>query len=489
MTFEALLSIAPRYRVAEQAAQADGSAIFVCIRGAHADGHAFAPEAYARGCRLFVSEQPLTLPADAEAVIVPDTHAALASLACAHAGNPSREIAVIGITGTKGKTTTALLLAHILNSAGVRCGYIGTNGMDTGDGNPCVTANTTPDAVTLQNALRGMVTAGCRAVALEVSSQALKLCRVAGTAFDSCIFTNLSPDHIGPSEHPDLADYAACKRKLFVDYPTRAVLCNTDDPFSETLLADTHAPLCVRCATDARADWSVRDITPYRTGTELGSRFTVLHAGKDPISCRLPLIGSGNVSNALLAIACAAERFGVPATVAARALENVRIAGRSEVTGLANGALAVIDYAHNGVSLRRLLCDLREYNPRRLVVLFGSVGERTRLRRRELGEVAEDCSDLAILTSDNPGLENPQAIIRDIAFGMNRTPHMEIPDRREAISAAVSLLRPDDILVLAGKGHERYQLIGKEKRPFCEREILREFGVLAHDGQSEPNRI
>ena len=140
--------------------------------------------------------------------------------------------------------------------------------------------------------------------------------------------------------------------------------------------------------------------------------------------------------------------------------------------GLPNGALAVIDYAHNGVSLRRLLCDLREYRPDRLIVLFGSVGERTRLRRRELGEVVEECADLAILTSDNPGCEDPNAIIRDIAVGMVNTPHMEIPDRRDAISAAVGLLRPNDILVLAGKGHERYQLIGKEKRPFCEREIL-----------------
>ncbi len=484
MTFEALLSQANRYRITEQAKQANGAAIFVCIRGAHADGHGFAPEAYAQGCRLFVAERPLPLPADAVTITVPDTHTALAALACAHAGNPSHELAVIGITGTKGKTTTALLLSQILNAAGVRCGYIGTNGMDSGNGNPCVTANTTPDAVTLQNALREMVTAGCRAVALEVSSQALKLGRVEGTAFDSCIFTNLSPDHIGPAEHPDFADYAACKRKLFVDYPIRAVLCNTDDPFSATLLADTHAPLCVRCSAHIPADWSVRDMEPYRRGTELGSRFTVLHAGGDPTPCCLPLIGSGNVSNALLAIACAAERFGVSPTVAARALESVGIAGRSEVLGLANGALAVIDYAHNGVSLRHLLCDLRKYRPNRLIVLFGSVGERTRLRRRELGEVAEECADLAILTSDNPGCEDPTAIIRDIALGMDRTPHMEIPDRREAILTAVGLLHPDDILVLAGKGHERYQLIGKQKCPFCEREILKAAGLCPSPTQT-----
>lgn len=164
----------------------------------------------------------------------------------------------------------------------------------------------------------------------------------------------------------------------------------------------------------------------------------------------------------------------------------MRIAGRSEVMGLPNGALAVIDYAHNGVSLRRLLCDLREYRPSRLIVLFGSVGERTRLRRRELGEVAEECADLAILTSDNPGGEDPQAIIRDIALGMSRTPHMEIPDRREAILTALSLLRPADILVLAGKGHERYQLIGSRKLPFCEKEIIKTAG-LCPATPSEPS--
>lgn len=489
MTLDELLRQAGRYQITEQASRADRNSIFVCICGAHADGHRFAPVAYENGCRLFVAEHALSLPADAVTVPVPDTHAALAALACSHAGNPSQELAVIGITGTKGKTTTALLLAHILNASGVRCGYIGTNGIDIGDGRPHLTANTTPDAVTLQNALRDAANAGCRAVALEVSSQALKLGRVAGTVFDACIFTNLSPDHIGPTEHPDLADYAACKRKLFVDFPVKAVLCNTDDPFAETLLADTQAPVCVRCSMQGAADYQAAGAVPYRTENELGCRFSVSHQGKDGITCRLPLIGGGNVSNALLAMSCAAERFGIPLSVSAQALGDVRIAGRSEVLGLTNGALAVIDYAHNGVSLQRLLCDLREYAPERLIVLFGSVGERTELRRPELGGVADSLADLAILTSDNPAGEDPSEIIRDIAAGMKKTPHLEIPDRREAIRTAVDLLRPGDILVLAGKGHERYQLIEKEKRPFCERDILRELGVLTHDRQSAQNRI
>lgn len=476
MTLDALLELAPQYRVTERATEADAGSIFVCICGAHADGHDFASAAYDRGCRFFAAERALGLPDDAQVAIVPDTHRALAALACTHEGDPSREVAVVGITGTKGKTTVARLLAHILNRNGVRCGYIGTNGAEFGDGSTEITHNTTPDAVTLQAALRRMVRTGCRAVALEVSSQALKLARVGGTVFDSCLFTNLTPDHIGPSEHPDLADYAACKRELFVRYPTNAVLCNADDPFSATLLADTAAPSRVTCSMGGSANFCAKDVRPFRSETALGSEFLLCCPNAEPTVCRLPLIGNGNVTDALLAVACAVTRFGISPRDAAAVLSDVTVCGRSELVGLSSGALAVIDYAHNGVSLRRLLTELRAYRPARLIVLFGSVGERTKLRRAELGAVAGELADLAILTSDNPGEEDPTAIIRDIAAGMvgHATPHLEIPDRAEAIRTAVSLLRPHDILVLAGKGHERYQLIGRERVPFCERSILLE---------------
>ena len=473
MTFDHLLTMAAHYTVTETASRADRNSIFVCIRGARADGHRFAEAAYAKGCRLFVAEHSLPLPGDAITVTVTDTHTALAALACAHSGNPSRKLRVIGVTGTKGKTTTAALLFQILNRAGIRCGYIGTNGIFFGDGRSAGTVNTTPDAVTLQNTLAEMVASGCSAVALEVSSQALKLGRVAGTVFDTCIFTNLSPDHIGPAEHPDFTDYAACKKRLFVDYPCSAAVCNLDDAFSETILTQTHAAVRLTCSVGGIADYVAQDILPYRTGTALGSCFSVRLKNREQVSCRLPLIGNGNVSNALLSLACAVERFGIPPTDVAQALESAEIPGRSEVVNLQSGATAVIDYAHNGVSLRRLLTDMRGYHPNRLICLFGSVGERTRLRRRELGEVAGALADLCILTSDNPGNESPQAIISDIAEGVDpATPCLAIPDRETAIRRAVELLLPGDILVLAGKGHERYQLIGNKKIPFCEREIL-----------------
>lgn len=476
MSFDELLSQAPALQITENAAKATRESVFVCIRGARADGHDFAPAAYANGCRRFVAERELDLPQDADVVQVPDTRRALADLACAHAHHPSHELAVVGITGTKGKTTTALLLSQILNANGVRCGYIGTNGADLGDGQLHVTANTTPDAVTLQNSLRRMAENGCRAVALEVSSQALKLERVAGTVFDTCIFTNLTPDHIGAAEHPDLADYIACKRALFSDYPAKAMLCNADDPLSEQFLAVARAPQRLTCSLEGNADLSAESIIPYRNETAFGTSFTLRFQSGDKLPCHLPLIGKGNVSDALLAMACAITRFGISAEDAARALSHAVIPGRSECIVLPGGAWAVIDYAHNGISLRNLLTELRAYSPNRLIVLFGSVGERTRGRRRELGEVAGELADLAILTSDNPGNEDPMRIIREIADGVSafQTPYLEIPDRRDAIRQAFALLRPADLLVLAGKGHERYQLIGSEKIPFSERAILEE---------------
>lgn len=474
MTFKQLLDTAAQYQITENTARANAQSVFVCIRGAHVDGHDLAQNAYRNGCRHFVAEVPLRLPADATVITSPSTRTALAQLACKHYGEPSRRLRVIGITGTKGKTTTALLLHHILNGAGIPCGYIGTNGISVKEGQLQVTANTTPDAVTLQGALRDMVDAGCQAAVVEVSSQALKQERVFGTTFDTTIFTNLSPDHIGPTEHPDLADYAACKQKLFTDYPCQTVLCNIDDPFAGALLSATHAPHRLTCGISARADFSLTNVTPYRDGGVLGICFCVESRNAAPQVCRLPLIGQGNAYNALLAIACAAECFGIPLSRSTTLLETVTVPGRSETICLPNGALAIIDYAHNGVSLRQLLTDLRAYTPKRLLLLIGSVGERTKLRRQEIGAVAGALADLCIFTSDNPGREDPAAIVQDIAAGARtcKIPALQIPDREEAIRQAVDRLQPNDFLVLAGKGHERYQLIGTEKCPFCEKEIL-----------------
>lgn len=484
MTLRELLSVLPFAvgdipdteirNITENSSEAGENSLFICIRGFRSDGHAYAADAYRRGCRAFLAERELPeLPDDAAVIVIGNTHTALGRIASEFYGHPSRELRLIGITGTKGKTTTACMIAQILTQSGISCGYIGTNGITYGTVRQ-VTKNTTPDAITLQKTLRGMVDAGCRAAVVEVSSQALKLDRVAGTKFETCLFTNLSPDHIGEGEHSDLAEYIACKHRLFTDYGAQTVIYNADDPHAGEMLSGISALRTVSCSLRQNADFAAEDVRSGCSPGRLGLTFLLRSPAAPPALCELSLIGHGNVSNALLAVACAAQCFGVPITNAIRILKRIAIAGRSEIFHLPCGAAAVIDYAHNGVSLRQLLTDLREYTPGRLICLFGSVGERTRLRRFELGRVAAELSDLSILTSDNPGNETPEQIIADIAeaFRESSTPYLCIPDREQAIREGVRLLKRGDILVLAGKGHEAYQLVGQKKLPFSERELL-----------------
>ncbi len=465
--------------VTEHSSDADQNSIFVCIRGLHSNGHSYAPDAYRRGCRVFVAEEPLSLPADAIVISHSDTRAALARLSCHVFGDPSHYMRVIGITGTKGKTTVAGLLRHILQNSGISCGYIGTNGICYGD-NCISTRNTTPDATTLQKALAEMLRFGCQAVVLEVSSQALLQKRIDGTVFDTCLFTNLSPDHIGEGEHSDFSEYAACKHRLFTDFHPKTVIYNADDPHANLMISGSDSSRFISFSVKGKADYCANRFTPSCRSDQIGMQFDV-NGHNRCATAYLPMIGKHNTSNALSAIATAVEVFGISFQKAVLLLESARISGRSEVISLPSGALVVIDYAHNGSSLCQLLSGLSELNPKRLITLFGSVGERTRLRRRELGDVAARFSSLCILTSDNPGQENPEQIIADIAKAFERsdTPYVSIPDRREAILFALKETLPGDILVLAGKGHEQYQLIGKERLPFSEREIVESAMIAA----------
>ena len=453
--------------------------VFVCIRGQRFDGHTLAPRAYERGCRIFVAEEPLPLPEDACVLVTPNSRKTLSQLACTLWDNPSEKMHVIGITGTKGKTTTANMLAHILNSVGVPTGYIGTNGISYG-ATQLQTANTTPDPLTLQKTLADMHRCGIRAVVMEVSSQGLMQHRVAGIQFETVLFTNLYLDHIGTSEHPSFEHYRATKHSLFTDFASPNAVWNIDDPATPMMRIGCTAlrNLTISCAQNA--DYLAQNTRPLRDTKGLYSLFRLIAEDKE-MECRLRLLGDHNVYNALLAVAVAHGVFQVPLALAVEALEKLSIRGRAECISLPNGAICVIDYAHNGESLRHLLTSLRVYNPSRLICLFGSVGERTQVRRRELGEVAGELADLSIITSDNPGTEEPMQIIDEIAaaFGDNRKAYIKIPDRSDAIRCAISMLTKDDILVLAGKGHEEYQLIGREKIPFSEREII--LDTLDHD--------
>ena len=459
--------------VTESTATAGVDSIFVCIRGSRADGHDFAPRAYANGCRIFVSEKALSLPSDAQVLQVENTRAALAMLACAMFSHPSERLHVIGVTGTKGKTTVARMIAHILNQNGLPCGYVGTNGISYGVVTQA-TQNTTPDAMTLQRTLSDMADAGMKAAVIEVSSQAILQHRVDGTHFETVLFTNLSSDHIGPNEHADFEDYKACKHRLFTDFGARNAIYFAGDSAAQDMIAGTSADRMLLCnIRDAGCDCTATQIRPHRTEEMLGSICTVRFQGAE-VRCRLPMPGEYSVANALLALAVATGVFEIPLSTAAKALESIAVEGRMEWIPLPFGATAVIDYAHNGESLRKLLTALRAYAPTRLICLFGSVGERTKLRRRELGSVAAELTDLCILTSDNPGTEEPEQIIAEIAraFEGSSTPYLCIPDRADAIREALRRTQAGDILVLAGKGHETYQLIGTKKLPFCERAII-----------------
>lgn len=458
--------------ITEDSRKADAGSVFVCIKGARVDGHSLTPEVYKKGCRIFVSEHALSLPTDAFVAVVPSTRASLATLATVFYSHPSHRLHVIGITGTKGKTTTAALISHILNENGIPCGYIGTNG--TSYGNTVIPAtNTTPDAVTLQRTLLAMVESGIKAVALEVSSQALMQYRVGGMRFGTVLFTNFSPDHVGEHEHPTLEHYRNTKHTLFTDFEAEHAVWNLDDATTPLMQQHSRAPQDVTFSMCHGADLCAENAKPSWDGAP-GISFDLLANGRT-LPCTLPLLGLCNVSNALAALSVTTRVFGIPEAEAIRSLSGAHVAGRSECIPLPNGAAVVIDYAHNGESLKQILTSLREYRPGRLIALFGSVGDRSQMRRAELGQVAAAMCDLAILTSDNPGNEGPEKILFEIAshFAGTDTPYITIPDRKEAIRHAISITKNGDILLLAGKGHEDYQLIGREKRPFSEHAIVK----------------
>lgn len=448
--------------------------LFVCIKGFVSDGHAFATKAYERGCRYFLAEHALMLPPDAVQIIVPDTRIAQAEAAAVFYGHPERQIELIGITGTKGKTTTALFIQRILCDAGLPTGYIGTNGITFGDKH-YPTVNSTPDSLLIYAYLREMLDDGMRVAVLEVSSQGLKLHRTHGLSFHTCVFTNLSPDHIGGNEHPDYEDYAACKSRLFSDYPHRFTVCNLDDPATRGMTEKDGAEIIgVSTHGHPAAHWYSPVIQGLVRRGIPGMEFDcVRHGGAVGGMHFLPQPGEFNVKNALCALAVACDGFGVPVTRALRSLETAVIPGRFE-TLFDRHVLYIIDYAHNAVSLASMLELLRGYHPARLICLFGSVGERTKERRRELAEVAGLRADLCILTSDNPGREDPMSILReiDLSFPARSCPRVLIPDRASAVAYAVAHAQAGDMILLAGKGHETYQLVGTEKRPYSDRAAL-----------------
>ena len=456
--------------------------LFVCISGTLNDGHEYAYNAYTRKCRIFVTERHIKLPDDAFIIITKNTRLALAQLSAAFFGYPADKLTVIGITGTKGKTTTSLLIYNILEASGVPTGYIGSNGITYGT-HQINTVNTTPESYDIHEYMKKMVDSGIKVLVMEVSSQALKMGRVHGIKFNIGVFTNLSPDHIGEFEHADFDEYKNCKRLLFTDYGTEYIVYNADDEYANEIIG---VNLCPKVSISGRgnknADYSADSIAFFRAPGKIAVNFICNgRDGSHPVSLSFP--GDFSVYNGLTAIAVC-RRLGLETEEIVEAMRNIRIKGRFETYELPNGATVVIDYAHNGVSLKAALTALRNYGPTRLICLFGSVGGRTRMRRAELGLVASRDADFCILTSDNPDNESPWSIIGEIAsyFTAGTAPYVAIPDRRKAIEYALQNSKQGDIILLAGKGHETYQLVCGVRENFCEADIVAEFCAKSGGG-------
>lgn len=445
--------------------------LFICVKGANFDGHDFAAEAVEKGAGVLVvsREVPEVAGRDVTVIRVEDTRYAMAFISAAYFGYPAEKLRIIGVTGTKGKTTTTYMVKSILENAGYKVGLVGT--IEVIIGREHIHAgNTTPESYALQEYFARMVEAGMDAVVMEVSSQGLMLHRTQGFVFDLGIFTNLEPDHIGPNEHASFEEYLHCKGLLFKQ--CRVGIVNGDDSHVDAVL-EGHTCQVERYGIGAGNDLRAENVQLVRKPGELGVSFRV--EGLMDFEVEVPTPGRFSVYNALTAIAIC-RHFNVREDDIKRALRAVRVKGRIEMAKVSDQFTLLIDYAHNAMALESLLTTLREYEPHRLVCLFGCGGNRSKQRRYEMGEISGRLADLTIITSDNPRFEEPQAIIDDIKIGMAKTDgaYVEICDRKEAIRYAIDHGQEGDIIILAGKGHEDYQEIKGVKYPMDERVLIRE---------------
>ncbi len=443
--------------------------MFVCIKGAVYDSHEHVEEITAKGARVIVAEREVEVPEGVTLVLVADTRYALSLLSAAYFDHPADRLKVIGITGTKGKTTTTFMIKGILEHAGYRVGLIGT--IETIIGETHIPANnTTPESYLVQEYFAQMVEAGCQICVMEVSSQGLMMHRTAGIPFEIGIFTNLAPDHIGPNEHASFEEYAACKGMLFRQ--CRMGIANADDGHFEQVL-EGHTCTLETIGFSEKADYRASGVELIGRPGYLGVRYHI--SGKMDMDVEIDVPGTFSVYNSLVAIAVC-EHFNVSADDLREALKVVKTKGRIEMVPVSKDFILMIDYAHNAMSLESLLLTLKEYHPKRLVCVFGCGGNRSRLRRYEMGEVSGRLADLTVITSDNPRFEEPQAIMDDIKVGMGRTDgaYVEICDRKEAIRYVIEHGQKGDVIVLAGKGHEDYQEIKGKKYPMDERDLIRE---------------
>jgi UDP-N-acetylmuramoyl-L-alanyl-D-glutamate--2,6-diaminopimelate ligase len=430
--------------------------VFFCVPGMTRDGHDFAPDAVARGAAALVVDHPLDL--GVPEVVVTDVRAAMAPAAAKLAGDPTARLDVVGITGTNGKTTSAFIVRGLLEAAGRRTGLLGTVTSVIG-GNEAPTVRTTPEAIDLQRTFKEMLDAGDECCAMEVSSHALELHRADAIHWRVAVFTNLTQDHL--DFHPDMESYFAAKRRLFEAGP-RSKVINVDDAYGRRL-ADEFGGVTV--AIDSDADLRADDVRFGLTG----SSFSV-----DGLQLRSPLPGRFNVLNVLGAVAVARELGVDDATIERAVPQAGRVPGRFEPVDEGQSFAVLVDYAHTPDSLENVLRAARQLARARVICVFGCGGDRDRGKRPEMGRIASALADVAIVTSDNPRSEDPEAIIAQVVAGMGPGAVTEA-DRRAAIDRAVGLAGAGDVVVIAGKGHEQGQEFeGGRKVPFDDVTVARE---------------
>lgn len=446
--------------------------MFVCMVGAVTDGHKYIPDAVEKEASVIVlekEEEAAQIPENITVLKVESARLALALMSAALFDHPARKLVTIGLTGTKGKTTTTYMIKKVLEMAGKKVGLIGTIGAMVGEEH-LPSKNTTPESYELHRMFAAMVEAGCEYVVMEVSSQGLKLDRTAGILFDYGIFTNLSPDHIGPAEHASFEEYMECKSLLFSQCKIGVV--NADDEHVDGILKG-HTCEVKTFSAEKEADLMASDIGFINEDGKLGMHFKV--TGCMDCQAKVHIPGRFSVYNSMVTM-LVCHLAGISDEAILEGLSKVQVKGRVEMLPVSKDYTLIIDYAHNEVSTRSVLTTLMEYHPKRLICVYGGGGNRSKLRRYDMGEVTGEMADLCVLTCDNPRDEEIRDINNDIKVGLARSngKYIEIDDRKEAIAYCMKNAKPGDMIVLLGKGHEDYQEIKGVKYHFDEREAVAE---------------
>ncbi len=451
-------------RVTDKSEENLRNALFVCIDGDRFDGHSMAFDAVQRGACAVVTERDLGLK---NQIVVSDTRMAFAKIAANFYGNPAQKLRLIGVTGTNGKTSTAFFIRDILNGMSQKCGLIGTVKNDIGTGDESATL-TTPEPMELQRLLSEMVSGGCRYCVMEVSSQALSQQRVCGLHFDCAVLTNITPEHL--DYHGSMESYIDAKLSLFKKADKAIV--NIDDDNAAAAVGRIPCLIKTVSAMSNSADYTAKNIVC----NEKGVRYELV--GMDCISrVFVGIPGRFTVYNSLCAV-CVVMSLGFDLDLVTEAVKKLApVKGRAEIVKTDRDFTVMIDYAHTPDGLRNILDCVREFTSGRVITVFGCGGDRDRTKRAEMGKIVGEMSDIAIVTDDNPRTENPILIINDILGGMERVKAKlaVVQNRRDAIGFALKKARAGDLVLIAGKGHETYQIIGNEKIHFDEREIVKEF--------------